>query len=304
MPELPEVETLVRALRPGLVGRRVVAVDVRWPRQAAPSRAALEAGLAGRTVQALGRRGKWLVATLDDGTQLLVHLRMSGRLQWAEPGGGEPPHVRARFTFDGGPALLFVDARKFGRLWHAASLAAATADFGPEPLDPGFSAGDLAARLAGRRRALKPLLLDQTVIAGLGNIYADESLFRAGLHPLRLAGDLSAGEVARLHRAIRAVLREAIEQQGTSLDWVWPGGHMQERLRVYGQRGRPCPRCATPIAYARVMQRGTHFCPRCQPLPAGSHAADPPSNRRPRRAEPARPAQPAAPVSNAKPPSL
>ena len=160
----------------------------------------------------------------------------------------------------------FCDARKFGRIQHTTDLAAATADLGIEPLGRGFTLGALRGRLDGRARRLKPLLLDQTVIAGLGNIYTDEALFRARLHPLTPGNRLKPGDVAALHRSIRAVLREAIRYHGTSIDWIYPGGWMQKRLRVYGRAGEPCRSCRTPIAYLRVAQRGTHICPRCQPL--------------------------------------
>ena len=159
--------------------------------------------------------------------------------------------------------LYFCDARKFGRIRHVADPAAALALLGPEPLDASFSARTLAG-LLDRRRKLKPLLLDQTVIAGLGNIYTDEALHRARLHPLRRADSLTWDEVKRLHRAVRQVLREAIRRCGTSFDWAYPGGRMQKDLRVYRRGGQPCKVCGAPIQVIRVGQRSTNLCPACQ----------------------------------------
>lgn len=265
MPELPEVETILRALKPRVVGRRVLRFEATWPRQILPSLDQVRARLVGRAVRSAGRRGKQLVFSLDDGTHLLVHLRMSGRFEWRQPGESDPRHVRAELVLDDGETLLFCDARKFGRLRHVDDLEAATASLGPEPLEDGFTVELLAERLAPRHRLLKPLLLDQSFVAGLGNIYTDEALFRAGLHPERLASDLTADEVGRLHEAIRNVLELGIEQCGTSLDWIYPGGHMQDYLQVYGRRGERCPRCGEWLRRIVVGQRSTHLCLRCQP---------------------------------------
>ncbi len=266
MPELPEVETVVRQLRAGLVGRRFTAFASHWPRQCSPGPREVEAGIVGRSCVALERRAKYIVARLDDGAALLIHLRMSGRLAWA--GDGEPPrHVRAEFQLDRG-RLLFDDARKFGRVVYAADAAVATAALGAEPLAPGFTAARLARLLAGRERQIKPLLLDQAVVAGLGNIYVDEALFAAGIHPTTPANRLDRAAVGRLHRAIRAVLRAGIRHNGTSFDWIYPEGRMQQHLRVYGRAGESCLACGTPIERLRIGQRGTHVCPRCQPIEA------------------------------------
>lgn len=264
MPELPEVETIVRTYRPRLEGRRIVAFESQWPKNVAPSAAHARRALRGQLIERLARRGKFIVFHLGDGSHLLVHLRMSGRFEWAAEHERPPAHVRATWDLDDGNRLLFCDARKFGRITHAADLAAATAGLGPEPLGRGFTAGVLATLLRERRRQIKPLLLDQSLIAGLGNIYTDEALFRAGLHPTRVASQLSAGEVERLHEAIRYVLRLAIRNHGTSIDWIYPGGWMQNRLMVYGRTGEPCRRCGTQIEGLRIAQRGTHVCPRCQ----------------------------------------
>ncbi len=265
MPELPEVETIVRAVRPRLVGRAIVGFESRWPKNVVPGPAAVRRAVVGRRVAGVSRRAKYIVLGLDDGGHLLVHLRMSGRLDWSNDHTKEPPHVRAVWDLDDGGRLLLCDARKFGRVVHTRDLAAATADLGPEPLGRDFTPGLLSGLLRARRRQLKPLLLDQRVVAGLGNIYTDEALHRAGLHPLTRSDRLRAADVERLHAAIRAVLREAIRHHGTSLDWIYPGGWMQRRLRVYGRTGEPCRTCGTPIVGLRVGQRGTHVCPRCQP---------------------------------------
>jgi formamidopyrimidine-DNA glycosylase len=265
MPELPEVETTVRRFRPLLQGRRVIAFRTRWQRHAVPSVPAVRRGVVGRTIARVSRRGKYIVLVLDDGGHLLIHLRMSGRLEWAADHEQEPPHVRTLWEFEGGHRLLFCDARKFGRVVYTRNLATTTAGLGIEPLAREFTADALAALLRRRARQLKPLLLDQSVVAGLGNIYVDEALFRARLHPLTPSDHLSAAQAASLHEHIRALLREAIRHHGTTFDWVYPSGGMQTRLRVYGRTGEPCPVCHTPIEYLRVGQRGTHICPRCQP---------------------------------------
>ena len=277
MPELPEVETFVRRFRPLVKGRRITAFTSRWPKQASPSVAKVRRAIVGRTVRRLDRRGKYLVFQLDPPGFLLVHLGMSGRLEWSADykgthrsrsglGYSEPPHVRSVWAFDDGNRLLFCDPRKFGRIRYADDLAAATARLGIEPLSRRFTATALEKLLRGRARQLKPLLLDQSMIAGLGNIYSDEALFRAGLHPLTPSNRLHKRQTAALRDAIRSVLHEAIRCHGTSFDWIYPGGWMQRRLCVYGRTGEPCRRCGTPIKRLRVAQRGTHICPSCQPL--------------------------------------
>lgn len=267
MPELPEVETIVRACRGRLEGRRIERFRSFWARQTTPRPAAVDAALRGRRILALARRAKYIVFELDDDSRLLVHLRMSGRLEFAGDGPREPDHVRAVWELDDGERLLFCDARKFGRIIHTRDWAAYSTELGIEPLCRAFTTAWLAAALRARARLLKPLLLDQRVVAGLGNIYTDEALHRAGLHPLRRSHSLSACEVGALRRAIRSVLNEGIRRQGTSIDWIYPGGRMQERLRVYGRDGKPCLRCGQMIVALRVGQRGTHICPACQPPP-------------------------------------
>ncbi len=282
MPELPEVETIVRTFRPRLEGRRIVGFAARMPKQISPSTAQVRRAVCGRTIQRLDRRAKFIVFHLDDGGVLLVHLRMSGRFEWAakhpsggtslghardRPGSDRPPrHVRATWELDDGHRLLFCDARKFGRIIHTRDLTAATAGLGPEPLSRSFTVAALGRLLGGRRRQLKPLLLDQAIIGGLGNIYTDEALFRAGLHPQCRSDQLRSPQVRRLHAAIRHVLRLAIRRHGTTIDWIYPGGWMQRSLMVYGRAREPCRRCGTSIQRLRLSQRGTHICPRCQPL--------------------------------------
>jgi len=270
MPELPEVETVVRGLQ-SLVGRRVERVEVRWRRTvAAPSPQAFARRLAGRRIEEVRRRGKWVVIGLDRGWFLLVHLRMSGWLQVKAEGAAEDPYARVVLCLDDGRRLVFSDPRKLGRMVLTDDPMEVLGGLGPEPLDEGFTVERLAQRLAGRQARLKPLLLDQRFLAGLGNIYANEALWRAGLHPLRSAGSLSPEEVARLHRAIRLVLQEAIARRGTTLEdgrYVGvdgrPGG-FASRLRVHGRASEPCPRCGTPVVRIVVCGRGTYFCPTCQ----------------------------------------
>ena len=268
MPELPEVETIVRQMRPDLVGRRIRRFQSRWPRQVLPDLPSVQRAIRGQRVEALSRRGKLIIFHLSSGAHLLLHLRMSGRLAWLAADGVEPPHVRALWRLQGEPTatLLFCDARKFGRISWTDQLSAALAHLGPEPLGAGFGPGQLAERLASRR-AIKPLLLDQSRLAGLGNIYVDESLFRARLHPLTRACELTPVRIEALWQAIRDTLSEAIRHNGTSIDWIYPQGRMQAYLRVYGRAGRACPRCGTVLVKLRIAQRGTHLCPRCQPAP-------------------------------------
>ena len=272
MPELPEVETIVRELRPHLGGREIIGAHVDWPRtiaQPAEDIPSFCAGVRGRWIITLTRRGKFIELSLDDGQSLLVHLRMSGRLLLSPV--GLPRHIRATFDLSEHERLYFDDQRKFGRIWLVRDAHSILGALGPEPLSATFTPAVLADRLGSRRGMLKPLLLNQQFIAGLGNIYADEALFVAGLHPQRAADSLSADEAARLHKAIQSVLREAIEHHGTTFDGIFvrpqgEEGQQQEGLSVYQQTGLPCLRCGTPIERIVVGGRGTHFCPQCQTL--------------------------------------
>jgi formamidopyrimidine-DNA glycosylase len=270
MPELPEVETIRSELAPRLTGRALVRVEILDPRLTRPiDLFEVAEELEGDRVAAVERRGKYLVLRLESGLALLVHLRMTGGFAF-EPAS----HERAILELDDGTRLAYRDVRRFGT-WLVLEdveldpyLAAKN---GPEPLGPRFTADWLAARLATRRAPVKSVLLDQRVVAGLGNIYADEALWRARINPLRPAESLTREEATRLHRAIRAALRTGIARQGSTLStYSRPDGspgRMQAEFRVYGRDGEPCPRCRTPVAKARVGGRGSWYCPRCQPLP-------------------------------------
>ncbi len=273
MPELPEVETIVRELCPHLLGRTIVDVHVDWARTIAHPVEEIDLfcqGVRGRRIEHLWRRGKYAILDLDDGQHLLFHLRMSGRLLLSPS--GRPEHLRIRFDLSDGGHLYFYNQRKFGRVWLVWDPAPVIGDLGPEPLPETFSAGQFRAMLGRRRGMLKPLLLNQRFLAGLGNIYVDESLFLAGLHPRRAANTLSEADADCLYEAIQQVLEQALDHHGTTFDGIFvrpqgEEGRQQEGLRVYGQAGQPCPRCGTPIERDVVGGRGTHYCPRCQALP-------------------------------------
>lgn len=264
MPELPEVETTVRALRRRLPGQELREFDASWPPMVLPSLAEVRSAIVGQRVASVDRRGKFVVLRLQTGA-CLVHLRMTGRLVWSD-NSPSVTHVRATWTLSGGDRLHFHDPRKFGRIRFVSDYDEFAVQLGIEPLARGFTMDALQQILRAKRR-LKPLLLDQTVIGGLGNIYTDEALFRARLHPLRPACHVKPAQVATLREAIRSVLREAIRHGGSSIDWAYPGGRMQNRLAVYGRAGQPCPRCGRTIVRIRVGGRGTHVCPCCQKAP-------------------------------------
>lgn len=269
MPELPEVETIARALRDGdgaiaLPGRRIKRVAIHWESHiAVPSPRRFRKRLQGQTIQDVSRRGKYLVIPLDRDT-LLIHLRMSGDLALRPSGTPREKHDHTIFDLDNGWDLRFNDARKFGRVYLLADPQDELGKLGPEPLDPEFDPQALERRLSRHRRMLKPLLLDQSFIAGLGNIYADEALHRAGIHPLRRSYELTAEEIRRLWEGIRKSLEDGISHNGASIDWVYRGGDFQHHFRVYGRSGEPCPECGTDIERIVVGQRGTHICPSCQ----------------------------------------
>jgi formamidopyrimidine-DNA glycosylase len=280
MPELPEVEYVARQLREALVGARIMRVEVFWLR--AVSRVSPEelvARLTGRRVLAVGRRAKYLVLTLDSGESLVIHRRMSGNLRLARADEAAP-YTRVAFTLSNGRRLLFTDPRKFGRITIVSpeELPTLFRRLGPEPLDSDFTPDVLAERLAGRRRAIKTTLLDQSVVAGLGNIYADEALFRAGIHPLRLAATLTPEEIAALHAGIQSALLTGIEHGGTTFGrhrglYDEQGSNL-EHVEVYRHTGQPCVRCGTPIVRIRIAQRSAHFCPHCQPAPAAAETSE------------------------------
>ncbi len=276
MPELPEVETYARDLSGRLTGRRFTGARVDWPRQLPRNTPEeLDRRIRGQRVEAVGRRGKYIVMDLSE-DRLLVHLKMSGRLQIAPASAPDNPHAHVVLGMDEGEELRFHDPRKFGRVYLLADASPLLGDLGPEPLDPGFDVELFRERLAGRRGRLKPLLLDQRFLAGLGNIYVDESLWQARLHPLRSADSLSAAEQAALHAAIVDVLGRAVEARGTSFseagyrDLTGNMGEMQGSLQVFRRQGEPCPACGTPIERMTVGQRGTHICPHCQAAPRGT----------------------------------
>jgi formamidopyrimidine-DNA glycosylase len=275
VPELPEVETIRTGLEPHLVGRtfeHVEISDARLTRPHDPREVAAE--LAGERVAAVERRGKYLVVRFESGRALLVHLRMTGSLRHAARGAlHDDGYHRAVVNLDDGSDVAYRDVRRFGTwlLLEPDELEPYLAPrVGVEPLERGFNARWLAQRLQGRRAPLKAALLDQRTVAGLGNIYVDEALWRAQIHPLRPAESLDADEIARLTRAVKQALKAGIRRQGASLrDYATPDGgrgSMQDRFRVYGRAGEPCHRCGTPIDKIRAAGRGTWYCPTCQRL--------------------------------------
>jgi formamidopyrimidine-DNA glycosylase len=265
MPELPEVETIVRWLRPLLTGKTVVTAELLWRRTlAAPSPQAFLETLPGHTIDGLSRRAKFLHVLLNPPASLLFHLRMSGDLRLESPGYVAGQHDRLLLHLSDGLVLVFHDPRKFGRVWLTDNPAPLLASLGPEPLSEAFTPDWLYQALHQHRRRLKPLLLDQTFLAGLGNIYADEALHRSRLHPLRLSHTITTTEARRLHTAIRQVLQEGIRLNGASIDNVYRHGSFQTRFRVYGRAGKPCLSCGTPIVRLTIGQRSAHFCPVCQ----------------------------------------
>lgn len=273
MPELPEVQTIVTILGSRLPGAVIVAVRVARADIVAPSGVNLAKHLVGHRIASVQRRGKRIVFALDDGNRFYVHLGMSGRLTLEAPDAPVEPHTHAVFdcalpvvATDGALNLRFRDPRRFGGIWWLGHETGEDPRMGPEPL--GLRTGQLATRLARTRRAIKAALLDQSLIAGLGNIYADESLFAAGIHPLLPASALSQDQVRRLNRAIKRTLRRAIDHRGSTLrdyrDASGAEGGFQKLHRVYGRESLPCPVCRTPIQRIVLGGRSAHFCPRCQ----------------------------------------
>jgi formamidopyrimidine-DNA glycosylase len=286
MPELPEVESVRRQLEPTLVGRRFERVSIDDPRLVRPYEPAeVAAELEGEHVVAVERRGKYLVVRFETGRVLLIHLRMTGSLLSAASGSlPDDPHRRAVVNLDDGSDVAYRDVRRFGT-WLLLEPGEAepylAARVGDEPLDALFTAARLGERLAGRRTSLKAALLDQRTLAGMGNIYVDEALWRARLNPLRPASGLDRNELRRLHRGIRAALEHGLARQGSTLrDYRLPdgsGGSMQNEFRVYGRRDEPCDRCGTLIARTQVAGRTTWFCPTCQPAQAARSSSSRPS---------------------------
>ncbi len=280
MPELPEVETIRRQLAPQLEGQTIVAIqilDARWTRPFAPRE--IEDQLRGRVVERIGRVGKYLVWELSGSRQLLVHLRMTGALL-LDPT-DEPPHTRVRFELDGGHRLVYVDPRRFGTGHVLRDAAARDAYLGQrlgiEPMTEQFTVEHLRALTRGRRAPVKSFILDQRRIAGVGNIYADEALFRARLHPLRAAGTLTRPQIAALRAGIESALAAGVEAKGATIDDFrhvdGAQGSFQDQFLVHLREGRPCPRCATMIRKLVVGGRGTYVCERCQPRPRPRRAS-------------------------------
>jgi formamidopyrimidine-DNA glycosylase len=269
MPELPEVQTVVSTLQPALTGRRITSVTLGRQDVVTPPNTRLCEWIVGRHIASITRRGKRIVFCLDNAARFYIHLGMSGRLTLAAPGTPLPRHTHFIMRFDASPAreLRFTDPRRFGGIWWLGESTSDEEGMGPEPLT--LKAKELAGRLAKTARPIKNTLLDQSVIAGLGNIYVDESLYAAGIHPLSSANSLAAEQVGRLNRAIKRILRRAIRHRGSTLrdyrDANGQSGNFQQVHRVYARAGKPCLRCHTPIERIVLGGRSTHFCPHCQP---------------------------------------
>ena len=274
MPELPEVQTIVDDLRDaGFIGAVITRARVYWPRTiAVPEPVDFCRRIKNRRIEDLKRRGKYIVFTLSGPLFLLVHLRMTGRFFLSREGVGRSSHEHVILSIDGGTQLRFHDVRKFGRMWLVRRTEAILGRLGPEPMDRRFTAAELFKRTRRRRRRLKPLLLDQSFLSGLGNIYVDEALWEACLHPEQRASHLSPDDVRRLHRAVRKVLRRGIRHAGTTFSSGMGGfasirenrGENSRHLKVFRRTTRPCSRCGEPIQRIVVAQRSTHFCAVCQ----------------------------------------
>ena len=271
MPELPEVETVARALKFGgrgsssIIGERITRGELDWQKTLEyPTEQSFWKQTRGRKIMDVGRRGKYLILELDQGA-LIFHFRMSGDLLAMEQGSKPPPHSRLILNFESGRRLAFRNVRKFGRVWLVDAPEEVTGALGPEPFDSELD-DIFHSMLTTRKRQIKPLLMDQAFLAGIGNIYADESLHLAKIHPLQPSNSVPVKDSSVLLSAIREVLNEAIERNGTSIDWMYAGGDYQEKLRVYKRDGSPCLFCGEEIKRIIVGQRGTHFCPQCQKL--------------------------------------
>jgi len=264
MPELPEVETFARQLKPALVGRTILSADLRWNRTLAmPSPRKFREQIKGQRIIGVGRRAKYLNIQLKD-FNLLIHLRMSGDLLIKNSTIGLEKHDRLVLKLSGNKSLVFNDTRKFGRVWLTANQEDVLGNLGPEPFSREFTPQWLYTALHKKKRQLKPLLLDQTFLAGLGNIYTDEALHIAKLHPAAASDSVTAEQAEALHEAIRKVLKAGIRRNGASIDWAYRGGQFQNYFRVYDRAGAACPVCGTEIQKIIVGQRGTHVCPNCQ----------------------------------------
>jgi formamidopyrimidine-DNA glycosylase len=274
MPELPEVETYVRELEPELKGRSVTSAVVLWPKIIAePSVETFQQAIVGQRFVSFGRRGKFMLLGLEGGDSLIVHLRMTGKLLIQPLDALADKHTHVVLELDDGRQLHYNDARKFGRLWLVHDTDPVLQKLGPEPLGDDFTAEWFATCLAGRKASIKALLLNQSIVAGVGNIYADEALFAAAIHPARAGGLLELDEIERLLENVKTVLEGGIERRGSSLgdsgaqNYVRPGGESggyQDEHKVFRKTGQPCPVCTTTIERIVLAQRSTHFCPNCQ----------------------------------------
>jgi len=267
MPELPEVQTVVDSLRPSLLARRIESVELTRRDILDPPEIDLPSLLIGRSIREIHRRGKRIVFTLDDSQRFYIHLGMTGRLSIETLTQAAAKHTHLQLRFDDGAILRFGDPRRFGGVWWLGDAPADDGTMGPEPLT--LRAADLASRLAKTSRVIKSALLDQSLVAGLGNIYVDESLFAAGIHPLVRSDKLKAGQIVNLTRAIKATLRRALNHRGSTLrdyrDANGESGNFQKLHRVYARESQPCSKCRTPIRRIVIGGRSTHFCPICQP---------------------------------------
>jgi formamidopyrimidine-DNA glycosylase len=277
VPELPEVETVARDLRPLITGAMIVDAETRWARTLRGlTPEAFASGVTGRRIEGVSRRGKQVVVSLDGAAFLTIHLKMTGQLFVVRQDTPDDPYVRLVLELEDGREIRFRDIRKFGRVGlYVAADDDPFATTGPEPLADSFTVAAFRRRIRGRKGRLKPLLLDQSFIAGVGNIYADEALWAARLHPLRTARTLRPADERRLWLELRRILAEAVIRRGSSIDdYTAPDGdgEMQEHLRVYQRAGEPCPRCGRPIRRIVVGGRATHYCSWCQRLPAADRA--------------------------------
>ncbi len=269
MPELPEVETTVRSLREPLINKTIVGMKNDWPGHIVNAEISeFRDRVVGSTFQSIARRGKYLIFSLDSGEFLIIHLKMTGHLSVVDELEPQDPYAHTVFLLDSGKELRFRDVRKFGRIYLVEDRDQVLGKLGPEPLEKSFTPELLYSMLQRRKRILKPLLLDQSFIAGLGNIYADEALHRAAIHPRRHSNSLNQAESHSLFHGIRDILEMAINRNGASIDsYRKPDGSkgsMQNSLQVYGRSGEPCPRCGNSVQRVILGNRSSHFCPSCQ----------------------------------------
>lgn len=273
MPELPEVETIARTLRlgqgdiPAIINKTITGAEVYWEKSIEkPAVPEFKQRIIGQKIEKIGRRAKYFVVTLSKDT-LLIHLRMSGDLIVGPAKEMLADHVRVSLILDHEWQLAFNNPRKFGRIWLLEKPQDLFDRLGPEPFDPNLTGLMFWEMLQKRTRQIKPLLLDQGFIAGMGNIYTDEALNLSKIHPLERSNQITQPQAEELLKNIRSVLQEGIRRNGSSIDWVYRGGDYQNHFRVYDRKGEPCPTCGTKVEKIVVGQRGTHFCPECQPTP-------------------------------------